>query len=370
MGGDLARGVRHVHHLGRGSPVLPAELAVAQPEVERGARDDDEVGLAERDRPGPGDQQLVPGGQDAASLPVGHHRQPELLGGRPGGLVGAVQPHVRAQDQHRPARLRQQARDRGDRARVGLVSAVRPRLRPVRAAHPRLGPVCAEDGASCRLARLVRSPAALTGISLRGAAGRAGRAEQRLGTHVEEHRATVPGRGEPERLVHRRADPGGFMLGPGALGDGPDQRRVVDLLQAARAPPVVRSAPAQHHHGRAVEVRRGHRAHAVGHPGPGREHREAGGQREPGGGLGREHRGLLVPHVHDPHRRVRRDRPVVEREHVPAGQREHGLHPVPLRRRDRVRTAVRRLPARPGRGLRAVRGPVPPVLDHAADVTS
>ena len=49
---ELAGGVRHVHDLSPRCPVPAAELAVAQPEVERSSHDDDQVSLAERDRPG------------------------------------------------------------------------------------------------------------------------------------------------------------------------------------------------------------------------------------------------------------------------------------------------------------------------------
>ena len=63
-----------------------AERAVAEAEVQRCARDDHEVRVAERGAPGAGDEQLVPGGQDAAGLPVGDHRQPQLLGERAGGV--------------------------------------------------------------------------------------------------------------------------------------------------------------------------------------------------------------------------------------------------------------------------------------------
>ena len=146
------------------------------------------------------------------------------------------------------------------------------------------------------------------------------------------------------------------MLGPGPLGDRPEQLRVVEFLQAARAPPVVRGPAAQDHHGRAVEVGRGDGADAVGHPGPGGQHGQPRGPGQPGGGLRGEHGGLLVPHVHQPHRRVRVHGRVVQREHVPAGQGEHGRHAVPPGRCPGQRAAVRR------RLLAA--------LGHAGDVTS
>ena len=106
---------------------------------------------------------------------------------------------------------------------------------------------------------------------------------------------------------------------------------MIDLLQAARAPAVVRGPAAQHHHRRPVEVRGGDRADAVGHAGPGGDHGQAGGPGQPGRGLGREHRGLLVPDVDDRHRRLGPGGRVVQGEHVPAGQREQVGHAVPPR---------------------------------------
>ena len=41
-----------------------------------------------------------PGGQDAAPLAVGDHRQPQLLGRCPGGVLRAVEPDIRAEDQN------------------------------------------------------------------------------------------------------------------------------------------------------------------------------------------------------------------------------------------------------------------------------
>ena len=54
------------------------------------------------------------GGQNAAALAVGDHRQPQLLGGLPGGVLGATQPHIRAEHQDRPCAARQQGRDPAD----------------------------------------------------------------------------------------------------------------------------------------------------------------------------------------------------------------------------------------------------------------
>ena len=61
------------------------------------------------------------------------------------------------------------------------------------------------------------------------------------------------GGGEAERLVDRGAHLVGLVLGPGALGDRAEQQRVVDLLQAARTPAVIRCPAAQHDDRRTVE---------------------------------------------------------------------------------------------------------------------
>ena len=182
MRGELAGRVGDVHDLGGRRAVLAAELAVAEPEVQRRADDDDQVGLAERDRPGPGDQQLVPGRQDAAALAVGDHRQPQLLGrarGRPPRRRRARRPSPGPA----PAGWRrgQQRRDLGDRVRRRARSRGRGARRTAPAAGAgRAGPP---------------SPPAAAG------------AEQRFQADVQEHRAAVPRRGQPEGLAHRRPTP-------------------------------------------------------------------------------------------------------------------------------------------------------------------
>ena len=57
--GDLAGGVGEVHHPRRRRALATAEDAVAQPEVQRGPGDDDEVRAAEGGAPGLGDEQRV-----------------------------------------------------------------------------------------------------------------------------------------------------------------------------------------------------------------------------------------------------------------------------------------------------------------------
>ena len=299
---DPARRVGHVHHPGRG--VLRAERAVPEPEVQRRPGHDDQVGLAQRRRPGPGHQQLVTARQHPSGLAVGDHRQAQFLRGLPGRVLGAAQPHVGAQYQHRPPGRPEQAGDPVHVPRVRAADRRRTRVRQVRL----------------------------------------GLAVERLERDVEEHRTAVRARRQPEGLVHRSGQPRRVVLGPGPLGDRREQRRMIYLLQAARAPAVVGGTPGQHHHRGAVEPRGGHRADRVRHARSGGDHGQPGRPGQPRGRLRREHRGLLVPHVHQAHRRASAvlDHRVVEREHVPAGQREHHRYAVPPRGRHRVRTAMTR----------------------------
>ena len=169
---------------------------------------------------------------------------------------------------------------------------------------------------------------------------------QRLERNVKEHRPAVRCGRQPECLVHRGRYLRRRVLGPGPLGDRGQQRRMVDLLQAARAPAVVGGPAAQHDDRRAVEVRRHDRADAVGHTGACRHHRQARGPGQPGRRFRGEHRRLLVPDVDQREWGIRVHCRVVQREDVPAGQREHGRDAVPPCRLDRQSSPR----ARPGSG--------------------
>ena len=96
---DLRRRVGQVDHLGQGRSVLAAEEPVAEPEVQRGADDDDQVGAAQRGRACLGDEQRVPAGDDSSTLAVGQRGHAEALDEAQRGLLGAVEPHVGAQDE-------------------------------------------------------------------------------------------------------------------------------------------------------------------------------------------------------------------------------------------------------------------------------
>ena len=242
-----------------------------------------------------------PPGEDAAALAVGHHRQGQGLGAAPGRVLGLVGPDVGPQDQHRPLGLAEQPGHRGQGVRVGVARGRR-------------------AGGIRQLGRPLR--------------------EQRLKGDVEEHRAPVRLGGQAQRPVDLAGDGGDVADGAGVLGDGGDQRRVVELLEAAGAPAAGRGPAPQHQHGRAVEVGGGDGADPVGHPGPGGEDGQPGPAQQLGRGLGREHGRLLVADVDQPQRRVGRDRPVVQGEHVPAGQGEQLLDPVAPGRRHGQRAPV------------------------------
>ena len=283
------------------------------------------------------------GWQHATALAVGDHRQPEFLGRLPGGGVGVVQPDIRAEHEYRPLGGGEQPGDGADRAGIGrippvVVTGVRVGPAGARPGRLRPGGTCPGRRSSGRPGRARRArPAARA-----RRAGLASSAEGRLQRDVEKDRPAMPGRGQAEGLVDRCADPARLVLGPGPLGDGRQQLRMVNLLQAPGAPPCVGRAAAKDHDRRSVKVRGGHGAHAVRHARASGEYGEPGRALEPGRGLGREDRRLLVPDVDDAHRRIRLDRAVIEREDVQAGQREHGPCAVPERGGHGVRAAVRR----------------------------
>ena len=239
------------------------------------------------------------------ALAVGHHRQGQGLGAAPGRVLGPVGPDVGAQDQHRPLGGADEPGHGGDRVRVGLAGGRR------------------------------------AGLGQLGG----GLGEHRLQGQVEEHRPPVRLGGQPQRPVDLAGDVGGLADGGGPLGDG---RRPA---AGGRAPggcpcPTARSGPGpQDHHRRPVEVGGGDRADPVGHPGPGREDGQPRPPQQLGRGLGREHRRLLVADVDQPQRRVGLDRPVVQREHVPAGEGEQLLDPVAAGHGDSQRPAM---PLQPG----------------------
>ncbi len=156
--------------------------------------------------------------------------------------------------------------------------------------------------------------------------------------NVDERRPTM-GRA---RGAQRGVDELGNLFGRGCgtcrLRDRRDDRHVVELLQRPGAPPRLRCASAEHEHRRPVERRRRDRAHAVGDTRPGGERGDAGPAGHLGPALGRERRRLLVAGVDEPDAGL--DAAVVEREQVPARQREQRVDAVAAQRLRRQPPAV------------------------------
>ena len=222
---DLTGRVGQVHDPGRSGVVLAAEEAVAEAEVERGADDDDEVGAVEGLAARLGHEQRVATGDDPAAHAVGDGRQAGVLDQVEGGVLGAVGPDVGAEDEHRAGGGREQPGHGRDGVGVGVGAARRTDDR-----HD-------------------------TGALV----------EELVHRHVHEHRTAVrrPGRGEG--LVHARGHLGGGRDGARQLGDRRDDRRLVELLQRAAAPAVLRGATTDHDHRRPGELRLGDGADPVGH---------------------------------------------------------------------------------------------------------
>ncbi len=300
MAADLAGGVGDVDDLGRRGAVLAAEDAVGESEVQRGPDHDDQVGCAERLAARLGDQQGMATGHDATAHAVGDGGKPGVLHQPQRGFLGAVGPHVAADDEHRPRGLGEQPAHLRDRLRVG-----------------------------------VQAPGALRRRALHRAA-----VEERVHRDIEEDRSPVAGASQAERGVHGVGDLVGPVHGGRPLGDRLHQGQVVKLLEAPGAPAVVGGPAADDHERRSAEARLGDRADAVGDAGTRGQDSQPGYAGQLPHGFGGEHGGLLVADVEEPHRRVGLDRAVVHREDVRTGEREHGVHPVGGGDRDRMGPAV------------------------------
>ena len=203
------------------------------------------------------------------------------------------------------------------------------------------------------------------GVGVGVRASRAGPARRRAGRrveelvhrHVDEDRTAVRRPGDGEGVVHAAEHVRGGRQRGRVLGHARDDRRLVELLEAAAAPAVLGCPAADDDHGRAGELGLGDGADTVGHAGPGGQDGQAGDPGELAGRLRGERRRLLVAHVEQPHRRalsflLRLHRAVVHREHVRAGEGEHRLDAVRAGRRDRQLAAVAaELGRRVGSGL-------------------
>jgi len=124
-------------------------------------------------------------------------------------------------------------------------------------------------------------------------------------------------KGSGERVVHEAGDLLGAFSGCGELGQRPDERHVVDLLQRSLAPAQRWRATAEDDDRRVVRLRGCHRAHAVGHARPGGEGAHTGLASDLRPTLGCERCGGLVANVDDVDALLATA--VVDREQVPAG---------------------------------------------------
>jgi hypothetical protein len=250
--GLLAGRVDHV-----GDPSRP-EAAEAEAEVQRGADDDNQVGLLLEQAAGPEEGQLVIGREAAPAQPVEPARHPQPLGGPLPRLQCAIPVDVAPDDESRPLGPGDQRADGLDGRRIG------------------------------RLARQAHTVGQL-------AFGRPEHVER----EVEEHRAAVRRHGQRRCLVDDQ--PGLRRVGDGrrVLRHGGDDRHVVELLQRARAPPPLRRPPSEDDDRRTVEPRGRHGRDPVGDAGSRGQHGQARRPGELGVGLGGERRGLLVAGVDD-----------------------------------------------------------------------
>ena len=251
-----------------------AEATERQPEVERRAGHDDDVGLALEQAACARERELVVGGQAPAAEPVHERRDAQVLD-RGAQLVPRARPvHVGAGDERGSLGARRSGRPR---AASASASGSSPRCTPCRSTSGISASACANSD---------------------------------VDREVEEHRAAVRAERGRDRLVDLLRD----VCGRGdrraaSLVIDDTQRHVVELLQRPGAPARLRRPATEHDERRAVEVRGGDRAHPVGDAGTRGQHRDAGTARQLRRALGREGRGLLVADVDDARLRRRASRP-------------------------------------------------------------
>ncbi len=138
---------------------------------------------------------------------------------------------------------------------------------------------------------------------------------------VEERRPAVGLDRQAGGLVDHRARLRRVGDRRGRLRDRRQDRDVVEFLQRSGTPASLRRPTTEHDHRGTVEVRRRHRRHPVGDPGPGGQCSETRPSGEFRVRLRGERRRLLVPGVDHAHALVASG--VVERPDVPPVQREH-----------------------------------------------
>ena len=251
--GGRARGsARSIDHdLG----LLAERAAEAEPEVHRHADDERDVGALQPVAARAREEQLVVGGHAAARQAVEEHRDAERLGERAQRLLAVAPVEVRAGHDHRALGVAQQRRRALDVAAAGPAAASRQRRR--------------------------------------GAVGLGRLHEHEVEREVDERRARSAGVTAAVSASSTRPGISAVASARGReLGQRAHERHVVDLLQRALAPAHRRRAAAEHEHRRVVLLRRGDRAHAVGHARAGGQRRHAGLAGDLGPALGGERRRL------------------------------------------------------------------------------
>ena len=258
----------------------PKLLAEAEPEVERHADHERDVGPLQPGAAGAAEAELVVGGQAAAAEAVEEDRDAERLGQRP-------------QLAPRPG-------------------PSRGRCRP------------SSTGRSAPASSAAASSTPSAGAAPPGSGGRR-RSRLRL---AEDDVERVVDEGRPEGAASARSSAAAVRAAICAvaftvsrrLDQRRDEGQVVDLLQRARAPAHLRRPAAEHADRRAVRLGAGDRADPVGDAGPGGQRRDPDPAGRLGEALGGEGRGLLVADVDDLDALLLAA--VVDREEVPAGERE------------------------------------------------
>ena len=174
----------------------------------------------------------------------------------------------------------------------------------------------------------VRVGAGAAGQSRRGkgpglGAGRGAGLAQHVGRDLDVDGAGERRVGEPDGRVNVLRDPRALEHRPGRLGDRPEDRDLIDILEGPQVELLDRDLAAEEEQRARGGVRGRQRRDGVGDAGPRRHAGDPGSLAEARVRVRHVHRRVLVPHVDDPHPRL--ETRVVDRGNVAAVQREQHL---------------------------------------------